>query len=414
MSFFSTPLSGLNASSAALQSVSNNLANLNTNGYKSQDVSFSDVFYQTSGVNGNGEPLQTGSGVQVSATVRNLGDGPVSSTGIDSNMALEGNGYFVTKQDNGQMGYTRAGDFTQNPQGQLSTLGGQLVMGYPVVNGAVNTLAALQPLNVSTAISSPATATTSFQVTANVDATAAVGTTVSSPPMGVYDSLGTAHMLTVQYTKTGSNQWSYDVSLPSSDIQGGTGTTTSVASGSLTFDANGAITSPTSVPSISIGPLADGAATLKPTWTLVDSSGNSLLTQTATSSTTSASYQNGNAAGTLKSFAVQTDGTIEATFTNGQNRAVGQVAVANFSNPEGLQMNGNNTYVETTGSGAAVIGTAGSGGRGVIVGGSVEQSNVDVATEFAKMIVAQRSYEANAKSITAFDQVEQATIAMKN
>lgn len=413
MSFFSTPLSGLNASSAALQSVSNNLANLNTNGYKSQSVSFSDVFYQTNGANGNGEPLQTGLGVQVSATVRNLSDGPVSATGIESNMALEGNGYFVTKQNSGQIGYTRAGDFTKNPQGQLSTLSGQLVMGYPVVNGAVNTLAALQPLNVSSATSSPATATTSFQVTANLDATSAVGTSYNSP-ISVYDSLGTAHKLTVQYTKTASNQWSYDVSLPSSEIQGGTGTSTSVASGSLAFDANGAITSPTSVPSITIGPFADGAAALKPAWNLVDSSGNPLVTQTATNSTNSATYQNGNAAGTLKSFTLLTDGTVEATFTNGQNRAIGQVAVANFSNPEGLQMNGNNTYLETTGSGAAVVGTAGSGGRGTIVGGSVEQSNVDVAAEFAKMIVAQRSYEANAKSITAFDQVEQATIAMKN
>ncbi len=180
------------------------------------------------------------------------------------------------------------------------------------------------------------------------------------------------------------------------------------------FDSSGNLTSPTgSITGISIGPLANGAATLAPTWKLDDSSGHPVLRQTATASSDNAQFQDGYAAGNLTKYAILGDGSVQATFSDGQTRTIAQVAIANFANPEGLALAGNNTYSVTQGSGPAVMGIAGNGGRGTIVGDSVEQSNVDVASEFAKMIVAQRSYEANAKSITAFDQVEQATIAMK-
>ncbi len=414
MSYFSTPLSGLNASSAALQSISNNLANMNTDGYKTQSTSFSDVFYQNYGTNGSGEPLQAGLGVQVSGTEQDLTNGPISSTGNNANMALDGAGLFVVQSSPGALAYTRSGDFTTNTLGQLSTSGGQLLMGYPAVNGTVSTNVPLQPINVGSGMSSPAQATSSFQITANLDSTANVGDTYNSP-IKVYDSLGANHMLTIQYTKTAANQWSFDVSLPSSEIQGGTGTSTSVGSGSLSFDSSGALISPSSpVTTINVGPLADGAATLKPAWVLQSTSLGSTLTQTANPSSNNASTQDGFAAGSLRTFSVLKDGSVQATFTNGQNRIVAQVAVASFANPQGLHLSGDNLYQNTFGSGDPVIGTAGTGGRGAINGASVEQSNVDVAKEFAKMIVAQRSYEANAKAITAFDQIEQATIQMKS
>jgi flagellar hook protein FlgE len=139
-----------------------------------------------------------------------------------------------------------------------------------------------------------------------------------------------------------------------------------------------------------------------------------LITQTASASTSSAQTQNGYAAGTLASFSVLANGTVQGTFSNGQTRAIGQVAVASFSNPEGLQLLGNNQYQVTASSGQAVVGTAGTGGRGTIIGSSVEQSNVDVATQLSDLIVAQRSYEANAKAITTLDQIEQDTISMKS
>ena len=413
MSFFSTPLSGLSASSAALQSISNNLANMNTDGYKAQSTVFSDVFYQNYGTSGSGDPIQTGLGVQVAGTTSDLSNGALSATGITSNLALNGNGYFVVQNSSGSVNYTRAGDFTTNSSGQLVTTDGQTVMGYSATGGSINTNGPLQALNVGAGTTTSANPTSNFSLTTNLDSTAALNTTFNSP-ISVYDSLGAAHDLTVTYTKTGNNTWSYNASVPSTDITGGTGTSTSVGSGTLTFDSTGKLTSPTGSIALAIGPLSNGAASLSPTWSLTDSSGNSLLTQTASTADNSAKSQDGFAAGTLSSFAVLTDGTVQATFTNGQNRAIGQVALASFANPEGLSMTGNNLYNITSASGSPVIGAAGSGGRGTIVGSSVESSNVDVATEFAQLIVAQRSYEANAKAITAFDQVEQDTIAMKS
>ena len=414
MSFFSTPLSGLSASSAALKSISNNLANMNTDGYKAQTADFSDVFYQNYGTSGSGDPIQSGLGVQVDGTTSDLSNGAISSTGVTSNLALDGSGYFVTSDTTGALAYTRAGDFTTNTTGQLVTLGGQQVMGYPAVGGVVNNSAPLQALNVGAGTTAPANSTSTFSLTANLDSTTAINSSTTPSTITLYDSLGASHLLTMSYTKTADNSWTYTATIPSTDIQGGTGTTTTVGTGQLNFDTSGALTSNSPITNLSIGPLADGATTMTPTWTLANSDGTGLLTQTASKANTSATTQNGYAAGTLASFNVLSDGTVQATFTNGQNRAIGQVAVANFANPEGLSLQGGNEYAVTSASGAAVIGTAGTGGRGVIDGSKVEASNVDVATEFAKMIVAQRAYEANAKAITAFDQVEQATIAMKS
>jgi flagellar hook protein FlgE len=156
---------------------------------------------------------------------------------------------------------------------------------------------------------------------------------------------------------------------------------------------------------------ADGATALPIKWNL-ETAGAPTITQTATASSTSATSTDGFASGTLQTYAVQSDGTIEGTFSSGQTLALGQVAVASFANVQGLVATGNNNYQATAASGSAVVGVAGTGGRGTVVGGSVEQSNVNIATEFAKLIVAQQAYSANAKTITTFNQVSQATIAM--
>jgi len=408
---FSTALSGLDASSAALQTVSNNLANMNTDGYKSQTSTFADLFYQSYGTSGGGSPIQTGLGVQVTGSEQDFTNGAVSSTGESSNLALNGAGFFVVQDSSGAQTYTRNGDFTTNSSGQLMTLGGDLVMGYPATGGVVSTNSSLQPIDVGTGTSESATATSTLSLTSNLDASAAVGDTFQSP-ISVYDSLGSAHELTMTYTKTASSAWSYNVTIPSKDIQGGSGISTAVGSGTLSFDSSGQLTSPTTPIALSIGPLSDGALNIAPSWQLKDGSGNSLLTQTASPSSNNATNQNGFAAGVLSTYSVLPDGTVQATFSNGQTSAIGQVAVANFANPEGLLMDGDSQYSVTSASGAAVIGTAGTGGRGTIKGSSVEQSNVDVAQQFSDLIVYQRAYEANAKAITAFDQMEQATIAM--
>lgn len=416
MPLFSTPLSGLNASSTALQTISNNLANLNTNGFKSQSAVFSDIFYQNFGTSGSGNPIQTGFGVQVEGMSEDMTNGPIASTGIASNMALDGSGYFVTSNHEGALSYTRAGDFTTNTSGQLTTLTGELVMGYPAVGGKVSTNASLQPITVGKGSTVSATATNSFSTTTNLNASAAVGDSYAPTPTAIYDSLGGSHLLSLNFTKTGTNTWSYDVTIPSADVQGGTGASTSLGSGTLTFDNSGALASPSGNLQLqSVGPFTDGGAAISPTWNLFDSTSKTpLILQTASASSSSASTQDGFPAGTLSGYSVLADGTVQGSFSNGQTRAIGQVAVASFANPQGLQLIGDNQYQVTTSSGQAVIGVAGTAGRGVIKGASVEQSNVDVATQLSDLIVAQRSYEANAKAITAFDQIEQDTISMKS
>jgi flagellar hook protein FlgE len=437
MGSFATPLSGLTAAQSQLQSVSNNLANINTDGYKDQTLTFADVFSQTGVTNGSGDPLQTGSGVTVSSTDSNFTEGSLTATGTSSNMALSGNGFFVTQTSSGLADYTRAGDFTTNNAGQITTPNGELLLGYPAVNGAVNTTAKLQPLQVGTGVTSPAVASSTFNISANLDANSVVGDTASST-LPVFDSLGASHTLTVTYTMTAPNAWSYAVTIPTADLVPApvvvppavAPTSTVVGSGTLGFSTSGVlnevngVTTPAAVaagvaltiPPVAVAPavqttFADGAATMPITWSL-ETAGSPTVTQTATASATSATSTNGFASGTLSTYAVQPDGTIDGTFSSGQTLALGQVAVASFSNTQGLVDVGNNNYQASAASGAAVVGVAGTGGRGTVIGGSVEQSNVNIATEFAKLIVAQQAYSANAKSITTFNQVSQATIAM--
>jgi flagellar hook protein FlgE len=182
----------------------------------------------------------------------------------------------------------------------------------------------------------------------------------------------------------------------------------------LQFDSSGKLTSPAgNVTGIKIPGLADGAADMDITWDLYDTSGNPLLSQVASQSTQSSTFQNGYSSGTLLSFSIGGDGMIQGTFSNGQTSAIAQLALANFANEQGLQRAGANSYLATLSSGAAVVGAPGSGGRGALTGGALEQSNVDIATEFAKMIVTQRGFQANAKVVTTFDQVTQDTINLK-
>ncbi len=408
---FSIPLSGLTAASDALSVISNNLANLNTVGYKDSEASFRDLFYQAVGSNGANDPTQVGEGVAVDSVPANFSNGDLQATGVDTNAAITGNGFFATEASNGEMQFTRAGNFTTNASGQLITQDGQLVMGYPAVNGVISPTQTLAPLQVDQGQLIPGAATSTMQTQTNLNANAAVGTSFSTP-LTVYDSLGNSHVLTYQFTKTAANAWSYQITLPAADT-GGTGAPTVISSGALTFSANGTLATPAApVTGIAITGLADGASPMSLTWNLQDTAGNSLVTQSSAASATANTNQNGYASGTLTDFTIDSDGTIEGSFSNNQTLALGQVVLANFSNPEGLSQAGDNSYQPTLASGAPVIGVAGTGGRGTLTGGSVEESNVDIATEFANLIVTQRGYEANAKALTTFDQVTQDTIQM--
>jgi flagellar hook protein FlgE len=408
MASFSIPLSGLNASSQELSIIANNLANINTPGYKSSSAAFSSLFYQNLGTAGNGDPMQVGTGADLGSVTMNMTDGAPSATGVNSNAAIQGEGMFVL-DNNGQQLFTRAGNFTVSNAGFLMAPDGSLVQGYPATNGVVNTNAPLGALQVGSGVTTPATATTNLQVGLNLDSQSAVGTSYSDP-IQVYDSLGATHTLTATFTKTGSDTWNYAVTLPGADT--GSATPTTLGSGTLNFDTNGNVTAPPSTATLTSGALANGAAALNMTWDLFDSNKNSLITQTASASAPLSSQQNGGANGNLLNFTIQPDGTIEGSFSNGQTKSLGQIVMANFANPQGLQGLGNNDFQATVGSGAANIGVPGTGGLGQLTGGSIEQSNVDIAAEFSTLIQAQNSYTASAKAVTAFNQVTQTALNM--
>jgi flagellar hook protein FlgE len=351
--------------------------------------------------------------VKVAGETANFTNGTVASTGVAANMALQGNGFFVVQDtaDN-QTSFTRDGDFSVNSQGQLVTSEGQLVMGYPAVNGQISTSSILGPISVNQATNIPAVATTNIEMNTNLDAAAGTGTTFSAP-ITIYDSLGSSHVLTVTYTNTGANTWGYSIGIPSSDITGGTGTSTTVATGTMKFDSSGNLTTPASpITGINIGNLADGAANMSLSWNLTGAGGGASITQQDAVSATTTTTQNGYGVGTLTGYSVLSDGTVEGQFSNDQTLALGRVAVASFANPQGLQQTGSNDLQATFASGAAVVGEAGAGGNGTITGGAVEDSNVNLSTEFANMIVAQQNYDANAKVLTTMDQVSQATIQL--
>jgi len=411
MPMFSIPLSGLDAASAALSVIANNLANLNTTGYKDQQTSFQDLFYQTIGNNGAG-PIQVGAGAGVSSTSSLFTNGALSQTGAGTDVAIAGNGFFAIQSKDGNLTFTRDGHFGIDSKGQLITADGDYVMGYPAVNGVIPTGQTLSPIVIGQSQVSPPNATATMQMSSNLDASAATGATFSTP-MTVYDSLGVSHVLTINFTKASPNNWSYDITIPATDV-GQTGNPVSVATGTLTFDNNGVLTSPAgNVGGVTVNNLASGAAPLNVTWNLYDAQNAPMVTQFANPSATSSTFQDGYGAGSLLGFSIDSDGTIEGTFSNGKTAALAQIALASFANVQGLERQGGNRFTSTLISGSPTIGAPGSGGRGTVTGGALEQSNVDIAKEFSKLITTQRGFQASARVVTAFDEITQDTINLK-
>jgi len=407
MPSFSIALTGLEANSVALDTIGNNLANLNTTAFKGQTTSFSDLFYQNIGSTGSGDALQVGLGTQVSGTNTDFSQGSLSTTTNSTDMALNGSGFFVVDQG-GLEQLTRSGDFQLDQSGNLQTTTGAGVMGYAAANGVVNTNTPLTTLQIPVDATQAAQATENFGITANLDAATAVGGTFSTT-ITMYDSLGTSHAATVNFTKTADNTWSYGISLPAGDATG----TPVNNTGTLTFNSSGALLTPAAnVTGISFPTLSDGANDMTFNWDLYNSAGAPQIGQTVGTSTATASTQDGFASGSYKSFSVDSAGVISAGFSNGQTETIGQIAVASVTNEEGLTVEGENNYQTTAASGAASVGAPGAGGRGSIEDDTLEQSNVDISTEFANLIVAQRAFEANSKTVTTFDTVTQETINM--
>jgi len=429
MASFFIPLTGLESDSTALNTIANDLSNMNTTGFKSQNTDFTNLFYQEIGSTGSGDPIEVGAGVQVASNETNYTQGSINSTGNSTDVALNGNGFFVISNGQGGYEYTRAGNFTQDTNGNLVTSNGLSVMGYPAVNGVVNTNAPLTAINIPVGQVQEPQATSSLTMTANLDAASAAGTEFPAE-VTVYDSLGEPHTATITYQETAPNTWSYSASLPAADYAGGVAP--APITGSMTFDANGNLTSitPTGGPAETIGtaagdvssialdfnpagsPLADGANDLNINWNLVNSSGTPTISQVDTASAVASADANGYASGQYQSFTIGSDGTVTVTYSNGQQQNVGQLALANITNLQGLQLNGDGDYATTLASGTAAIGTSGTAGLGTLDDGALEASNVNISSEFSDLIIAQRAFEANAKSVTTFDTVTQDTINM--
>jgi flagellar hook protein FlgE len=411
MSSFSIALSGLTADSAALDVVGNNMANLNTTGYKDSTVSFYDLLQQSVA----GGSTQIGGGVSAPQTERIFTQGSIQTTGGNFDAAINGNGFFVVQNPSGNTLYTRAGNFQLDANGNLVTATGQYVQGWNAQNNVVNTSGAIGNITIpSNALQTPS-ATQNIALTVNLNAAG-----VANQPSGSFsttveavDSLGVSHTLTFNFTQSGTpGTWNYEVDIPGQDLSSGTaGTPSAVATGSLTFDANGNLTSPTAPAQVAISAtgLADGANDMNINWNLATDEGNGtpLITQYAATSAVSAATQDGVPASQVTQVSIANGGAITAQFSNGNQVVIGQIALASISNPQSLIAVGQNNYEVGADTATPVVGVPLTGTLGTVEGGALEDSTVDIATEFTNLIVYQNSYEANSKVISTLDQVTQ-------
>jgi flagellar hook protein FlgE len=410
---FSNALAGLNANALAIDSVSGNLANLNTSGFKDNQVSFNDLL--SGNVNGASSTSVAGSVVAKATT--QFTQGSIQTTGQPFDAAIQGSGFFVLKTSGGQSTYTRAGNFTVDASGNLLGAAGEAVQGWNAINNVVATTGAPANITLPVSGSQQPVATTNFAVSANLNGNATVGqpnATFSSPIL-VYDAQGTGHKLTVTYTETAPSNWSYNISIPSSEVTGGTGTDTTVGSGTLVFDGSGRLATPAATGGpvvVSITGLADGASDLNLNWNLYNPTGTSTLTQYAEDSANLASSQDGTAPGQLTGTSIGGDGKISATYSNGSSVVVAQLAMASVLNPDSMQNLGNNTFAVTAATATPIIGTSGSGSLGQITGEALESSTVDIAAEFTNLLTYERGYQANSKVITTEDTITQTTVGL--
>jgi len=419
---FSTALTGLTASELGIDVVGNNLANLNTTGFKASTVNFADIVAQSLGLGTS----QTAAGLGTQATaVQNFTQGAIQNTNGPFDAAIQGDGFFIVQDASGLVNYTRAGDFQVDANGNLVTQSGQNVQGWVANNGVLNTNGAISNIVIPSGALREPTATTNMSINMNLDASAVVNAPEGtfSTPVQVVDSLGTTHVLTVSFTKTAANTWTYNVTIPGEDVKTGTaGTPFPIpnATGTMTFDANGNLITPAPPPpatngvvAIKIPGLTDGAADMSINWALYTPTGQPDITQYGQPSATASSSQDGLVAAELVHVTLTNGGEIIAQYSNGQQNTIAQIALASISNPNTMISEGQNNFEIGPGTATPAIGTPHTGGRGQVLGGALESSTVDIATEFTRLIVMQRSYEANAKVTTTTDTITQDTINLK-
>lgn len=385
-----TALSGINAAQSDLNVIANNIANANTTGFKGSRAEFADV-YAVTGLNLNSTAV--GSGARLQDVAQQFAQGDIETTNNSMDLAISGNGFFVINNGQGPV-YTRAGAFHPDPTGYVVNNDGARLQVYPY-NGTGFDTSTLTDLKLITAQSS-AKATTTVTVNSNLPANATAPTLPFSAsdsstynaatPVTVYDSQGGAHQGTVYYIKTGTNAWNADLQVDGIDA----------GTQALAFDASGKLTTPAD------GNLAFGAVTLTngaDPLTLTVNLANT--TQFGTDYSPGAIAQDGYEAGILSNIDIDSKGIVTANYSNNQSSKIGQLAIANFSNLQGLRQLGNTNWAASGDSGAPVMGSAGVGQFGAIQSGALETSNTsDTTAQLVNMIKAQRNYQANAQVLS--------------
>ena len=398
---FQQGLAGLNAAARNLDVIGNNVANSGTIGFKSARAEFADVYATSVYGTGTSSP---GIGVSVSDLAQQFTQGDLATSTNALDIAINGGGFYRLS-NNGAISYSRNGQFKLDKDGFIVNAQSMRLTGYPAgANGAINA-GVPQELRLDTS-DIPPSATTSAQIGVALNATATVPTAAFDPAdgtsynngtsIGVYDSLGREHALAIYFRKTADNAW---------EVHGSVDGAAAIPFGPMTFDSTGVLTSS---PDFSVAlPAAGGSAAQTISLSLAGA------TQFGSDFSVSALEQDGHAAGRLAGFSVGADGTILSRYTNGETIARGQIALANFTNPQGLQSQGGNQWVETADSGQPLVGAPGSGTLGVLQSGALEASNVDLTAELVNMITAQRVYQANAQTIKTNDQLLQTIVNLR-
>jgi flagellar hook protein FlgE len=412
---FRIALSGLNAASTDLKVTGNNIANASTNGFKLSRAEFGDLYasaIQDTSSNAAGQ------GAQVVRVAQQFSQGSVDFTSNNLDLAISGQGFFVLKNPDGTISYTRAGAYSVDRNGDVINHANERLQVYQAVTGAggattFNT-GVLQDLKLPTTPSTPQ-ATNAVTASLNLNSAEVAPTAAfdpanpasynSSTSTTVYDSLGNAHTTTFYFRKVSTNNWGMYAYVDGKSVATGTATPPATADASLGFSSSGALTSP-----------AAGTVTL-PTFTA--SGGGAPLSITMDLSGTTqygANFavnnlsQNGYTSGRLAGVDIDTEGVVFARYTNGQSSALGKVALAKFNNNQGLRQVGDSSWAESYESGTAQLGEASTSSFGQIQSGALEASNVDVAEQLVNLITAQRNFQANAKTISTADAITQTII----
>jgi len=407
-------VSGLRSNSQAMNVIGDNISNTNTVGFKSSKSVFGDLFSTI--LNNGSTTTQIGQGTRFLGALQDFSQGSMENSTNALDMAIEGQGFFVVNNGQGNF-YTRAGQFRINDNGLVQDVNGNILQGFRITGGTPGS--SLENIDLAGVQSAP-NQTTEFTLGANLDASAANGTTFNSP-ITVVNSVGDQVVMNIQFTKaavtlggTVTTQWDYAITLP------GGGAFNSGDTGSLGFDANGALvdTGGGSVADLTIdmdfsGATPPASASQVVNWDLTDASGtatNGKMTGFAVASNNNSVVQDGFTTGVLTGLNVERDGTINGLFSNGQSEALFQVGLADFLAPTGLTRVGQNLFAESGLSGQPVVSNPQTGGFGSVLGSTLELSNVDLAQEFVTMIKTQQAFQASARIISTTDDLLTETV----